>query len=167
MSYEGVGKKLITTYKDHDEARLDSVLAKLLCACVRADGDELAGVRGTDWAQWADCLVAIPANPVNLRRRGWDHLQRIALLCADELALPLLDALVSRRAADQRGLSANQRAANRADSFVLRDDAPPLPARVLLIDDVFTTGATLNAAASCLLASGAKEVRAATLARVW
>lgn len=177
-SYEGVAKRLITTYKDRGEARLDATLAHLLCDCVRgtvllshpAPAGLIAArkpVDTSDWAAWADALVTIPANPDNLRRRGYDHMGRIAALSAAKLSLPLLPALTTARAADQRALSGKQRAANRSGSFALAPDAAPLPPRILLVDDVFTTGATLNAAARTLLDGGAKEVRAATIARVW
>lgn len=176
-SYEGVAKRLITAYKDYNEVRLDSLLAALLCSCVRGQavlqpatpGEQGASVkrRQEDWALWADALARIPPNPDNLRRRGFDHLGRIAALCADDLQLPLLEALATRRVSDQRALSGKQRALNRSGSFMLARGATELPARILLVDDVFTTGATLNAAAQVLLEGGAHEVRAATIARVW
>lgn len=110
-SFEGVAKRVLHAYKDQDERRLRDHIAAGICQAARGAGG--------DWAAWADVLVTIPANPKNLRRRGFDHMADIARICAQELDLPLLNVLKSTRAADQRRLSAAQRSANRQGSFEL------------------------------------------------
>lgn len=163
-SYEGVAKRVVTAYKDADELRLDAVIATGICNAARGGG--LHAVH-EDWTAWADALVAVPANPVNLRKRGYDHLDRIAKLCAEWTGVPLDAALRSERAADQRALTSAERAANRSGSFVLANAHRAPPVRVLLVDDVLTTGATANAATRTLLDWGVREVRAVVYARVW
>ena len=67
-------------------------------------------------------------------------------------------------ARDQRALGRSERAANVAGTFRV---AARVPERVVLCDDVFTTGATLDAAAAALLSAGADAVRVAAVARAW
>ena len=78
--------------------------------------------------------------------------------------MPLVEPLTRAAAADQRLLGRADRARNAAGSFAVTG---ALTGHVLLCDDVFTTGATLDAAASVLLDAGACEVRCATVARAW
>jgi predicted amidophosphoribosyltransferase len=68
----------------------------------------------------------------------------------------------TRFVAAQRGLGLAERRRNVAGAFRARG---PLPARVCLVDDVYTTGATVSAAASALRKAGAREVHVVTLAR--
>ena len=125
-----------------------------------------------DWTQWADALVYVPASPEALLRRGFDHMERVAEIVARRTGMALVHALVSCKGArDQRELGRRERLANRSGSFSLAADAVPeadaLPRRIVLIDDVFTTGATLSAAAHVLLDGGAHEIRTVTCCRVW
>lgn len=176
LSYEGVAKRLISAYKDKDELRLDSPIATLICQAmrgtVRGDAPLPCGqenARVADWTRWADALVAVPASVQAVRRRGFDHMARVGELCAEQVGLPLVPALrQARRVADQRGLGSGERSRNRAGSFELAPDAPrPLPGRIVLIDDVLTTGATAAAATEALFDGGARKVVVAVCARVW
>lgn len=125
-----------------------------------------------DWSQWADALVYVPASPEALLRRGFDHMERVAEIVARRTGMALVHALASCKGArDQRELGRGERLANRSGSFSLAagaiSDAGAPPRRIVLIDDVFTTGATLSAAAHVLLDGGAHEIRTVTCCRVW
>ncbi len=178
LSFEGGAKKIIRTYKDGDELRLDAVIASLLCAAIR--GRNETNTQGIclipqvseplgDWSQWADALAFVPASPEAVRRRDFDHMERVAMRVATRTGLPLARLLTSeRKTRDQRELGRGERFANRNGSFSLAADAAgPIPRRIILIDDVFTTGATLSAASRVLLDGGTEEVRAVTCCRVW
>lgn len=120
-----------------------------------------------DWTQWADALAYVPASPEAVRRRGFDHMQRVATICAERVGLPLATGLeVRRRSLDQRELGRQGRIENKSGAFVAHCTGPA-PARVIVIDDVMTTGATLSAATRALLDAGVDEVRVVVCCRVW
>ncbi|MBO7702488.1 MAG: ComF family protein, partial [Eggerthellaceae bacterium] len=99
------------------------------------------------------------------RYRGFDHAELLARRVADALAVECRESLARPKTRDQRGLSARQRIANLANRF---EPLGPAAAgsRILLVDDVYTTGATLCAATDALLSAGVGEVRCLTFARV-
>ncbi len=106
-SFTGVASSLVHAYKDADEVRLAPIIAGIW---VDALGP---------WLEWADVLVPIPTTREALRRRGFNHLLRVARLVAAGGGLPLVQALVSSKSLDQRHLSAMGREANLASSFAL------------------------------------------------
>lgn len=117
--------------------------------------------------QWAvDAVTAVPMHADREAARGYNHAMLLASALANRLDLPLLgaDSLRRIRATEtQVGRDLAARAANVDGAFRAADDV--LGLRVLLIDDVCTTGATLDACARALLQAGAQQVTAATLAR--
>jgi predicted amidophosphoribosyltransferase len=119
------------------------------------------------WFGWADLITWIPADKKALRRRGFDHMEHIASELARATGIPARKLLVKKASRDQRSLNLSQRKSNLAGSFTPAISDGLLPPHVLLVDDVFTTGATLDAAASALREGGTHEVRAACIARAW
>ena len=112
-----------------------------------------------------DGVCFVPATAEAYARRGFDHMECVAALLARGAGLPLADVLVRRSARDQRELGRDERAANLAGTVGVVEDVRGL--RLLLVDDVITTGATVREAARALLARGALAVSACSLARVW
>jgi ComF family protein len=123
----------------------------------------------------ADALVPVPLHPWRLWRRGFNQAEDLARALSDH-RVPVLRALRRARATQpQSALHANARRANvsgafRVNAWTARGEASwqsrLAGATLVLVDDVTTTGATLGEAARVLLAAGAREVRAVTLARV-
>lgn len=112
-----------------------------------------------------DAVLPVPLHPSRLRERGFNQSELIAASLARSLHLPLLGGLVRKEATrSQVGLDGRERRQNVANAFVWRGACPP-PRQLLLIDDVLTTGATLQACAQALIAAGAASVTAAAVAR--
>lgn len=144
--------RTIRLHKDAGELRLSVVLARLAA--------DAAG----EWASWAQAVVPVPASPGAVARRGFDHGALIAAEFAHLTGVPALEALRARPRRDQRGLDRERRAANARASIVAAPGVA-VPGRVLVLDDVFTTGATLDAGAQALAGAGAREVRVLAVAR--
>ena len=114
----------------------------------------------------ADVVVPVPLHPADLRKRGFNQSEQLAeLLCKAE-GLPMCRALLqkTRRTAPQKGLNAEERRVNLQGAFT----AAPLcqGLRILLVDDVITTGATACACAAALRKAGAERVFLLTAAAV-
>jgi predicted amidophosphoribosyltransferase len=108
-------------------------------------------------------LVPVPPQAVRARRRGFDPAGVLAAALAPRLGLPVVPCLRRRdRAGRQVGAGRVQR--RRAGRLDIGLRAPP-PTRALLVDDVHTTGATLDACARALVAGGCREVVAVTYTR--
>ena len=116
-------------------------------------------------AAWTPAVVVpVPLHAARRRRRGYNQSEIAARAVAAALRLPLERSLLRRvrPTPPQTGLSAEQRASNVRDAFAV---AGPPPSRVLLVDDVTTTGSTFEAAAIALRAAGVDTVYALALAR--
>ncbi len=120
--------------------------------------------RGADLLTGASCVVPVPLHRSRRRERGFNQ----AVDLARELELPLVHGLRRARAtATQASLPAAQRHRNVRDAFAItRHGAALAGAIIVLVDDVSTTGATLEACARVLKDAGIREVRALTAARV-
>ncbi|MDO9410752.1 ComF family protein [Patulibacter sp.] len=150
LAYEGPARALAIAGKERSARRVAPWFAAAMVARAPA-----AVVEG------AAAVVAVPADPVRGRRRGEDHAALLADGVATALGVPVLRALVRTRSATAQHL---QDRAGRAravpPSVVVRP-----PDRVLLVDDVHTTGATLRACATALRDGGARRVGVLTALR--
>ncbi len=164
--YEGRLRDIIHAFKYERRRTLAPPLAALMR---KAGGEVLDG---------ADAVVPVPLHWLRRRRRGFNQ----AALLASGLGLPVCHALRrSRRTRAQAELPAGERHVNVAGAFALAwpyrfpwlgpvtalARTPRLGGlTVVLVDDVTTTGATLDACARVLVAAGVREVRVLTVARV-
>jgi ComF family protein len=120
-------------------------------------------ISGADVLADADVAVAVPLHRKRRRMRGFNQADDIAA----HLGLRVARVLRRTRATlSQTDLPAARRHANVRGAFALRWRANVAGLRVVLVDDVCTTGATLEACARVLRDAGAAEVRALTAARV-
>lgn len=118
----------------------------------------------------ADCLIPVPLHRRRLLWRQFNQAQALAVAVGRHAGKPVESFLLKRikRTKPQIGLTRAQRADNVQGAFTVPDTAKPLLAgrRVLLIDDVLTTGATINAASRALIRGGATRVDVLVFARV-
>ena len=146
LVYAGAGRELVARLKYRNARSSLRFLAEGMAALVRAG--ELHAVT------WA------PTTSARRRERGFDQAELLARAVARRLGLPCLRLLRRLPGPAQTGQDLNER--RRGPLFTARR---PCPARVLLVDDVVTTGATAAAAARALREAGATEVRLLAAAR--
>ncbi len=114
-----------------------------------------------------DLIIPVPLHGARLRERGYNQALEIARPVARTLGVPLdFRSLVRVRAtAPQTGMTVAARRKNLRGAFAWHSGAEVRNLRVALVDDVMTTGSTVQAAAQCLRAAGAKEVDIWVIAR--
>ena len=125
--------------------------------------EALPALRGQDW----DFIVPVPLHPVKHREREFNQAERLAAHLSAATGIPLNSKLLRRvmPTATQTLLTRQQRAANMRGAFAVRPGVRLDGERVILVDDVFTTGATTSACAEVLRAAGAGDVCVWTVAR--
>lgn len=150
--HEGPVAHAIHLFKYEDQPQLARPLASLLALQLRARPSR-------------DALVsAIPLHAQRYAERRYDQAELLAAELARRLELPSRSTLERvRRTQRQVGLDETAREQNVAGAFQARASLDG--ARILLVDDVFTTGATARAASRALKDAGAREVHVVTLAR--
>ena len=156
--YEETARLLVHRLKYSD--RLDT--ARALGAMMARAGREIAPE--------CDLVVPVPLHRARLWRRRFNQSMELARPVAEAHGLPLAADLLLRvkRTAPQIGLSRNQRGLNLQGAFQVPPEARHRlkDRRILLVDDVVTTGATANAASRALLRAGAAAVDVLAFARV-
>jgi ComF family protein len=152
-AYEGVLKKLIHLLKYDRIRTLAGPLADRLVSAIPLD-------------QRFDAIVPMPLHWFRYWRRGYNQATLLAKELGRRGGLPLVRGVRRSRATPpQAGLSGARRRANVAGAFQPLRGRPLQGKRVLLVDDVFTTGATASACAGALKKAGASYVAVLTLAR--
>jgi predicted amidophosphoribosyltransferase len=158
-AYAGPVRPAVIAFKERGRAELARPLGTALALAVAA---VVAAVPGREGPLLV--LVPVPSSSAALRTRGRDHVRELSRRAVRELrsaGVPAAEARLLRRrgrARDSAGLSAAQRRANLAGTFVLDDRrAAPSGGLLVLVDDVVTSGATLTEAAAVLAAGGAPD----------
>jgi ComF family protein len=155
LAHDGPIARAIHQFKYEDHPELALGLAKLLAF-------EARGFLSTA----APVICAIPLHRKRFQERKYDHAQLLAGSLAKRTGRTVLQALTRWRATERQvGLSEIDRELNVAGAF--RASSVVQNQRLLLVDDVFTTGATARAAAAALLDAGAEQVQVLTLARAF
>ena len=147
-SYDGVARQLVAALKFRARLGLAQDAAALIAA--RAPTDLLVG-----------SVVPVPAAPARRRRRGFDAAEGVATALARRCGLSTAAPCLSRA---QSPRQVGRRRAERLADPPRVSAVSPAPDRVVLVDDVMTTGATLAACARALRGAGATQVVAVTIA---
>jgi ComF family protein len=151
FAYEGVAREVVGALKSRGALVLASFIAHEIAA--RAPAALLAGT-----------LVPVPAHARRRRSSGFNQAWEIATALGREVGVPVGNALRRVRASAQVGLERRARLENAQGSVRVRRGFA-VPPRAVLVDDVYTTGATLDACAQALRESGTEEIVAITFAR--
>ncbi len=151
--YGGAVRGLIQHFKFGGQVALAAPLARLLLAAREPPP--------------GDVLVPVPLHAARLRQRGYDQAACLAHRLGRAVRRPVLNGTLVRRRATrpQVGLHLQARRQNLAEAFAVRRPRAVAGYRVILVDDVMTTGATLSACTAALRAAGAADVVVWVLAR--
>lgn len=156
--YEGWMAEVISRFKFRGAARLARPLGTLMAEYEDAE---------FPFSEF-DLLVPVPLHRQRLRERGFNQSLLLARRMAKVHSLPVNATVLQRirHTQPQTELSGPERKKNIRQAFAVTRSAGIVDKRVLLIDDVFTTGATVQECSKTLLKAGAKQVDVFTLARV-
>ena len=148
---------LIHRYKYHRALCFEPLLARLLVRAARHE------VRPGHW----DMIVPVPLHPLKKREREFNQAERLARRLGGALRIPVCSNVVHRIAItrSQTKLSRRERAENMRRAFLVTAEEGLAGTRILLVDDVLTTGATTSACAAPLKAAGVAEIGVWTVAR--
>lgn len=151
VCYTTTARTLVRAWKEHGLRRFSPLAAELVAERVPRPA--------------ADVIAYIPPDGDRSVKRGHQPAHDLAAALAERWQLPLEGLLArTRPVARQADLPRAARRANVRGAFAPARET--VPARVALVDDVYTTGATVDAAAAALRAAGAREVHVVTFARV-
>jgi ComF family protein len=148
VAYDAAARALVAAWKERGLRRLGGIASALVAEVVRPPQ--------------ADAITWVPPDPDRSRWRGVSTAEALARGLAARWELPDTDLLRrTRRIRRQRGLSRELRRSNVRNGF----SSLPAPPQIALVDDVYTTGATVDAAARALKREGARRVQVVTFAR--
>jgi predicted amidophosphoribosyltransferase len=149
VAYAGPARSFVHAWKERGLRRAAGLAAELVVAHVERPA--------------ADVIAYIPPDPARQLQRGHHPAERLARELGRRWSLEVPELLArTRPAARQTGLDRAARRTNVRDALVATTS---VPATVLLVDDVYTTGATVGAAATALRSAGAACVHVVTFAR--
>jgi ComF family protein len=150
--YEAVAKSLIWKLKLAGVQSAATIMARQMAALISGPTTNVI-------------LVPVPTATSRVRQRGYDQAGLLARALSRQTRLPYNDCLTRLGQTHQHGLSRQQRLTQLATAFRVTKGRALQQARIILVDDVTTTGATLEAAANTLRAAGAAHVEAVVFAQ--
>jgi ComF family protein len=155
VMYNEASKKIILPFKHADATHLAKFMAGIMAA------------RGAELLDPADIIIPVPIHRLRMLKRKYNQAALLARFIGKKCKKPVLFNVFTRRRAtkSQGHMSLKDRKANVRGAFFAKPDPRLKGARVLLVDDVFTTGATANECARVLKAAGAARVYVLTFAR--
>ena len=143
--YIGLGQKILPVWKNNNIRTFSTVFAPLIHRFL-TEYPELMNIP----------LVPVPPRPQKLREKGWDQIEDVAKALSIYPELTIYRCLKRQDGIPQKKLSKTDRAMNLQGKIEL--SVKTVPDKLILLDDVMTTGATLQACARALKTAGCKEV---------
>lgn len=155
-AYEGLIKKGIYSYKYYNKPYFYKLFGNLLVSYMNS----------TNYKDF-DCVVAVPLHSSKMRKRGYNQSELLAKHISEKLSIPYVDALKrTKKTIKQSEQSKLERRKNLKDAFEIKKSTDKIINRsVLLVDDIYTTGSTVNECSKVLINYGASKVYVITIAR--
>lgn len=151
FKYYGSVKEIIYQYKFNNRKSLSSYFAKML-------SDALLEYYP------ASIIVPVPGRRIVKKSKGWEHIDLIGKILKHKYKLPVYKLLIRKGKKAQKTLSREKRAENLRKSIRIQKNIKNIPASVVLLDDVFTTGTTINECAGILKSAGVEKIYSLTIA---
>jgi competence protein ComFC len=153
----GIVRRVILDFKYGKQTHLRHLVGEWLCAAFRDPR-----MSGSSF----DLAIPVPLHPARRRERGFNQAELLAALLSRRMSIKTATALErTRYTTTQTAFDRTERMENLRNAFRLRKNVSVQGLRLLLVDDVLTTGSTLSECARILKAAGAKSVHAVTAAR--
>lgn len=154
LAYKDDVRKAVLRIKHHDDRRIFKFFAEEMYRTVKENLPDIE----------FDLLIAVPANSVTMKKRGFNQAERIAEELSKLMKVELCtDALLRHdKSRTQHKLNAEQRRENAEKSYDINNADIVKDKTVLIVDDVFTTGSTLRVCGEKLTAAGVREVYTVT-----
>jgi len=155
--YGGIVKELIHKLKYNKKLFIKQILSDILYNYTTTHINYLS----------IDGIVAVPMHRPCINKRGFNQSELLAKALSTKLCIEYIgNSLIKNKKTEQQTrLTRSQRLKNLKDAFLVKDKAAIKGKKILLIDDVFTTGATVNECSKALASSGAQSVYALAIAR--
>lgn len=151
FKYSGIIKEVIYQYKFNNRKSLSFYFAKILSdAFLKYYPDSV--------------IVPVPGRRIVKKSKGWEHIDLIGKILEKKYKLPIQKLLVRKGRKAQKTLSREKRAENLRKSITIRKYIQNMPVSVVLLDDVFTTGTTINECAGILRSAGVEKIYSLTIA---
>ncbi len=155
--YEGVLKELIHHFKYRGKIALSKIFSRRMADFLRSNAYIIDGI---------DLVTPVPMRKAQVMDRDFNHANVLAANIAKASGIRFADTLEKHRATRrQNELSREERLSNLTGAFMVKRGVLLSGLRLLLVDDVMTTGSTCSVCAKALLDAGCAEVRCLTLAR--
>jgi len=152
FTYSGIIKELLYQYKFNNEKQLSVVFSELIYEYLSIN------------CQYQFTLVPAPSRKSVKRRRGWGHVEIIAHILKNHYNIPTLFCLKRKGETTQKRLNYQGRLTNLNGKIYIKKNRIVIPKNIIILDDIFTTGATIEQCSKVLRNGGAKEIRSLTLA---
>ncbi len=149
--YQGEIKELIYQYKFKGQKNYSLLFAKLIFEYTLRNN-------------LTDVIVPVPGRKIVKRDQGWEHVDLISQILSKKYKIPVIKLLKRRGKKAQKVLNIEKRALNLQNSIKIVKKIKSMPHSVILLDDVFTTGTTINECAAILKHAGVKDVSSLTIA---
>ncbi|MFO7731533.1 MAG: ComF family protein [Spirochaetia bacterium] len=155
--YQGKARSLLKAYKFQSVSSLSLLWAQLLFEVIQFELNQ------QEFSQ-PPIIVPVPSRGRSVRARGWDQMELVRRYLSRRYCLSTAKILSRTGGSSQKKLNYSQRMLNLSGHITCTCTAAELPQKIILIDDVYTTGATIDECSRVLQQVGTTEINALTLA---